>query len=70
MHAAPNPAPPVAPAKNEVTGEKKEPRRRVPLKGQRNAITMVSDIQQYLLNMAALTIRLAKLDPYSHFSPS
>lgn len=48
MHAAPNPAPPVAPAKNEVTGEKKEPRRRVPLKGQRNAITMVSDIQQYL----------------------
>lgn len=68
MHAAPNPAPP-APAKNEVTGEKKEPRRRVPLKGQRNAITMVSDIQQYLLN-TALTIRLAKLDPHSHFSPS
>lgn len=42
MHAAPNPAPPAAPAKNEGTGEKKEPRRRVPLKSQRNAITMVS----------------------------
>lgn len=69
MHAAPSPAPHVAPAKNEVTGEKKEPRRRVPLKGQRNAITMVSDKQYYLLK-TALTILLAKLDPHSHFSPS
>ncbi|AFR95688.2 iron-sulfur cluster assembly protein [Cryptococcus neoformans C23] len=53
MHAAPNPAPPAAPAKSEVTGEKKEPRRRVPLKSQRNAITMTPTAISHLRELLA-----------------